>query len=438
MAEENNREIIETWNLADMEKDFLSACLLDTQQSRKMWVNLYTHIDKTYFNEKKLGDVFLFFKLFFDKYKAMPTENRTISVMKENLHFADEDLNMVRSIYQKDVFKTAEIEALEDDVQVFVKNNKIKNAVMKSIVLLKESKYNAIETAIRDAIAWNADVDLGLDISVDTVRERYSRVKEHYSSFVLSPWKRLNEVLGGGFFRKQLSMVASSSSVGKSIFLDNVAAHAWLHQDKDVIMYSMEMSDLVKSLRIDAALTQMEIKDLHHNEDRVFEYYETTIGNRNNKLIIKEYPTSSASPQDLMQNLYQLELYKGIKNVGLICTDYSDIMRPTKDYKGNKYMEDKDINEGLRAMAQTLDLPVVTATQFGRSATNCPLDELTEEKLSDSFWKMRSADVLVALWNTPELREAGEIWMKTLKNRGGRKDYSWQMCVDYQTLRIFE
>ena len=65
----DNKEIIEQWKIADMEKDFLSACLLDTHQTRKMWVDLYTHIDKTYFEDKVLGDVFLVFSKFFDKYK---------------------------------------------------------------------------------------------------------------------------------------------------------------------------------------------------------------------------------------------------------------------------------------------------------------------------------------------------------------------------------
>jgi len=437
MADENELEFIEKWKIADLEKDFLSACLLNTEQTRKMWINLYKHIDKTYFEDKILSDVFAIFVKFFDVYKDMPSENRLIATLKNLRYDKEEDLNVARSIYQKDSFKASEIQAIEDDIKIFVKNNKIKDAVIKSMGMLEQQQYSIIETNIKDAIAWNADVDLGLEIGLHTVRERYQKIKEHYSTFIPSPWTRLNEIMGGGFFRKQLSMVASSSSVGKSIFLDQVAAHAWLTQDTDVVLYSMEMSDLVKSLRIDASLAQIEMKELRHHEDTVFQVYEK-FGNRKNRFIIKEYPTSTATPQDLMQNIYQLELYKGIKNVGLIVTDYSDIMKSIRDYKGNKYMEDKEINEGLRAVAQTLDVPVVSATQFGRSAANCTLDELNEEKLADSFWKMRSADVMIALWNTPELREKGEIWMKMIKNRSGKKDIAWQMQVNYATLSIYE
>ena len=432
----DNKEFIEQWKIADMEKDFLSACLLDTTQSRKMWVDLYKHIDKTYFEDKVLGDVFMVFGKFFDKYKAMPTENRLLAVLK-NLQYDEEKLNIARSIYQKDVFKAGEIQSIEDDIKVFVKNNKIKNAVMKSIKLIHTGDYLEIENNIRDAIAWNNVTDLGLEMNLETVRDRYAKVQEHYGSFIPTPWTKLNEVLGGGFFKKQLTMVAAASSVGKSIFLDQAAGNAWLNQGKNVILFSMEMSDLVKSLRVDACLTGTEIKDIRENQDLVFNFYEKT-GHKANKLIIKEYPTSTATTRDLEQYLYQLELYRGIKEIDLIATDYSDIMKSNKDFKGNKYLEDKDINESLRAMAQSLNLPVITATQFGRSATNCGLDELTEEKLADSFWKMRTSDVVVALWNTPEMREAGEIWMKILKNRGGKKDIAWQMYIDYAKMTILD
>jgi len=432
----DNKEIIEQWKIADMEKDFLSACLLDTHQTRKMWVDLYTHIDKTYFEDKVLGDVFLVFSKFFDKYKSMPSENRVIAVLK-NLDYTEEKLNIARSVYQKDVFKSGEIEALEDDIRVFIKNNKIKNAVFKSIKLIKKGSYLEIENNIRDAIAWDSKVDLGLEMDADSVRERYARINEHFGSYIASPWSKLNEVISGGFYNKQLIMTAAASSVGKSIFLDQCAAHAWLHQDKTVVLFTMEMSDLVKSLRIDSCLTGMELKDIRSRQDDVFSYYEK-IGKKNNKLIIKEYPTSTATTRDLEQYLYQLELYKGVKDVNFIVTDYSDIMAANKDYRGNKYMEDKDINESLRGMAQSLNVPVLTATQFARSATNCSLEELNEEKLSDSFWKMRTADTVIALWNTPEMREAGEIWFKLIKNRAGKKDVSWQMFVDYAKMNILD
>ena len=431
------KELVEKWKIADMEKDFLSAVLLDTNQTRKIWVNLYKHIDKTYFEDKMLGDIFLVFQKFFDKYKSMPSENRTISILKQLNYDKEEQHNIVRSIYQKDTFKSGEIEALEDDVKLFVKNNKIKNAVFKSIRLIRSGNYLEIENNIREAIAWNSEVDLGLEIGVEGVRDRYNMVDEYYSSFIRSPWPQLNDLIGGGFFRKQLSMVAAASSVGKSIFLDQCAADAWLNQGKNVVLFTLEMSDLVKSLRIDSALTETSIKEIRGNQENIFKFYEK-IGPKNNKLVIKEFPTSSASALDFKQYLYQLELYKGLKDINFIVTDYSDIMKSIKDFKGNKYLEDKDINESLRAMAQELDVPVLTATQFGRSATNCTLEELDEEKLSDSFWKMRSADVMIALWNTPELRELGQIFFKAIKNRMGKKNVAWKMHIDYETLRILE
>lgn len=435
----DNIEFVEQWKLADMEKDFLSACLLDSTQTRRMWVNLYQHIDKSYFENKLLGDIFVIYSKFFDKYKAFPSESRMISMLQALNYKKDEDLNCARSIYQKDTFKAGELDALEDDIKLFVKNNKIKNAVFKAIKLIKTGEYPLIETNIREAIAWNSEVDLGMEIGVEGVKARYAKIDDYYSSYIRSPWSRLNEYIGGGFFKKQLALVASSSSVGKSIFLDQVAAHAWLYQNKNVVLFTFEMSDLVKSLRIDSYLTGLEIKDIRANQDDVFRFYETT-GPKKNKLIVKEYPTSGASVADFRTYLYHLELYKGIKveDIDAVITDYSDIMKSEKDYRGNKYLEDKDINEGLRGFAQNYDVAGISATQFGRSAAECTLDELNEAKLADSFWKMRSADVMVALWNTPELREAGEIWFKLIKNRNGAKDKSWQMFVDYATLTIKE
>ena len=75
-------------------------------------------------------------------------------------------------------------------------------------------------------------------------------------------------------------------------------------------------------------------------------------------------------------------------------------------------------------------------SQLNRSSSELPPEELTEERLADSYKKMFIADNLVAWIARAEDRKVGRMYAKSLKARDGLKDVILAHKIDYSRLTI--
>lgn len=427
------QELNSKLQLFDLEPDLLSAFL----QDRAVFIDFFEHLNASYFVDKNASDLFKIFKAYFTTHKEMPSENKSLSLFRK-YDKSEEDIILVKRVYSRSPFRKDEIDDLREEIKKFIKTEKIKKVLIAGATLVSSKNLDDfvdIEKQMREVAAWSPDVDLG--ISLVDVERRYDRAEQEEGRFIQSPWDSVNSVLNGGFRVKQLHAFISNSSVGKSIAIDQCALHTWM-KGGNVVLISLELSEIVKSQRIDAALLQKPISQLLINKKEVVSGYKQ-FQNMKNKLYIKEFPTSSVSVSAIEQYIYQLQIYDGLKNIDLICIDYGDLLMPKGHKKtGNEYMDQGTVFEEMRALAQIYDTVVISATQLNRSAVGSTIDEINESKIGDSMKKMRTLDTLIALHNTPDEREEGILNFKTLKNRSGEKDIILQMQVDYKTLRIFE
>jgi len=84
------------------------------------------------------------------------------------------------------------------------------------------------------------------------------------------------------------------------------------------------------------------------------------------KLIIKEYPTKSASTQTLKNHIEKLK-QRDIKP-DMILVDYGDLLKPVTVTREKRH-DLESIYEELRAIAQENKCPVWTASQTNRSVS---------------------------------------------------------------------
>jgi replicative DNA helicase len=135
------------------------------------------------------------------------------------------------------------------------------------------------------------------------------------------------------------------------------------------------------------------------------------------KLIIKEYPTASASVLHFRALLNDLALKKNFKP-DIIFIDYLNICCSARIKPGanvNTYSYVKSIAEELRGLAVEYDLPIMSATQTTRSGYTNTDPGL--EDTSESFGLPATADFMFALISTEELEQLNQIMVKQLKNR---------------------
>jgi hypothetical protein len=139
--------------------------------------------------------------------------------------------------------------------------------------------------------------------------------------------------------------------------------------------------------------------------------------NTTGKLIIKEYPTASASVIHFRTLLNELNLKRSFIP-DIIFVDYLNICCSSRIKPGsniNSYTYVKSIAEELRGLAVECNVPIVSATQTTRSGFTSSDPGL--EDTSESFGLPATADLMFALISSEELEELGQIMIKQLKNR---------------------
>jgi replicative DNA helicase len=418
----------EKFQFIELEKDSLKAFM----QDRKLWVDLKDHIDPYYYNDKSIIKLFKLFTHFFNKYKDFPTQEQCHALLSKKNLLSKDVKSLLQDIYNEGDLSHKEIQFIKDEMNEFIKISKLERAILASVDLIEQKKYTEVNDIVSNAVHWNPEVKLGTDYS--NAEKRYAALGELMTNIIETPWSRISYFLGGGFYRKELYLFAASSSVGKSIALDQIALHCWDFLGLDVALATFEMSEERKGQRMDACKFGIPVTKVYDKRKEIITSFEKE--GKKNRLFIKEFP-QTASTADIEQWFYQLELYEGIKPHILI-TDYMDIMSPRRNKTGKDYDDQGAVGADLRDFAKEYNIPVVSASQFNRTVLNKPIEEVDEGSIGESWKKVKIADALIAMGMTAEERLNGIINMKGVKNRNGPKDWIANMQIQYEYLRIVD
>ncbi len=143
------------------------------------------------------------------------------------------------------------------------------------------------------------------------------------------------------------------------------------------------------------------------------------------RLMIKEYPTSTATIYTVRSHLERLEV-KGFRP-GLIIIDYADVMRSTRQYDSLRH-ELKLIYEELRQLAGERLVPIWTASQSNREGSNADIVDLTN--MSEAYGKAMTADVVVSISRKSHEKASGHGRIFVAKNRAGRDGLVYPCTID--------
>jgi archaellum biogenesis ATPase FlaH len=338
--------------------------------------------------------------------------------------------------------ETSQIQWLVDRTEKFCQEKAIYNAVLGSISILdgkdKNHDKGQIPKILSDALAVSFDASVGHDYleNSDERFEFYHR-KEKRIPFDLDYFNRITK---GGLPVKTLNIALAGTGVGKSLFMCHVAAGCMV-QGKNVLYITMEMAEEKIAERIDANLLNVTVDDLVNlpkdlYDKKIAKLREKTVG----KLIIKEYPTASASVTHFRTLLNELNLKKSFVP-DIIFVDYLNICCSSRIKAGanvNSYTYVKAIAEELRGLAVEFGVPIVSATQTTRGGFTSSDPGL--EDTSESFGLPATADLMFALISSEELEELGQIMVKQLKNRYNDPTYfkRFTLGIDRAKMRLYD
>ena len=235
------------------------------------------------------------------------------------------------------------------------------------------------------------------------------------------------DILQGGLGRGELGVVTANTGVGKSHFLVALGANA-LKAGKNVLHYTFELTEHAVGLRYDSNLCEIASNEVQDNKDYVMQKYEDSEMGR---LIIKEYPTGSASVVTIKNHIEKLAM-KNFKP-SIIMIDYADVMRSTRSYDSLRH-ELKLIYEELRNLAMEMNIPVWTASQANRDSAKSDIVGL--ENMSEAYGKAMVADVVLSLSRKPMEKSTNEGRLFIAKNRAGRDGLVFPIHIDTSQSRI--
>lgn len=324
-----------------------------------------------------------------------------------------------------------------NNVEIFCKQKAAREAVHKSIDLIRENRLGEVVQAIKHASELGIMRDIGTDYFRDP-KERLEGILDRKKTRSTG-WKHIDEKLYGGFNRGELNIFAGQSGSGKSLFLQNLGLN-WAMMGLNVVYLSLELSEELCSMRIDSMTTGYGQREIMKNIDDVA----TKVGmfrlsckgeNGLGSLQIKQLPTGCTST-DIRTYVKEYEIQTK-KKVDAIIVDYLDLCMPAtaKVNLSDQFIKDKYVSEDLRNVAVELDCLMATASQLNRGS-HLEID-FDHSHIAGGISKINTADNVMAIFTTISMKESGRYQIQFLKTRssagvGNKVDLKF----DSKSLRI--
>jgi replicative DNA helicase len=377
-----------------------------------------------YFKDKAIASIFNIIKDFTEKRNKLPTTTEIKSYL-----VSDEQKNSFKELVKtfSDIDKTLDKEELYDNTEQFLKEKAVYHTMLN--VAEDVSKGKVDTSVVLDKFEKSCNInlvtDLGLELygDVDKLIDDLNCVER----YVPSKWEWLDNCLGGGFLEagKALYVFAGETNIGKSIFLGNIASNM-AEDGKNVLLVTLEMSELLYARRICSNVTKIPMKQLAENAPSI----KQAMNDQGGKIFIKEFPPATITANQLKAFVKKFQ-EQGIK-LDAIVLDYLNLMH--SPVGNNSYERIKHVTEQVRAMSYLFNCPIISATQLNRAGFDTDNPDLAT--ISESIGLAATADAIISIFQNEEDRGIGVIRLGMMKNRYGPRGITQAMRIDYNTLTI--
>ena len=306
----------------------------------------------------------------------------------------------------------------------FCKKQTMKDALIKAIDKMQESKYDDISNIIREALVAGASRDLGHEYAAGFAT-RAIRVE---TKRIPTGWGPLDSVLNGGWERGTIGTFIAPTGAGKSHFLVNAGAAA-VAEGYNVCYITLEMADYKIGLRFDSYYSGVELNHIPDFAEKVEQVARSKVKGR---LFIKEFPTKAATVQTIRSYLQRLQAINEF-TPDLLLVDYADLLRGAKGYADKRFELEGNYEE-LRALAQEFKMVVLTADQTNRSGLE--MEVVTVGQIGESYAKATVCDLIMTVSRTMEDKQANTGRLFVAKSRLGRDGMIFPFIMNPATVKV--
>jgi replicative DNA helicase len=406
----------------NFQSKILTSLLVDVKYTK----TILDILEINYFDSDSNKFIIKSIKDYFKKYKTTPT----MEALKVLVDDVDNDVlktsivDSLRNAWQHR--ESPDLDFVKEKSLEFCKNQVVKNAIMESVELLESQRYDEIKTLIDDAMKAGVETDIGHEY-ITGLEERLTKQSRNT---LPTKWDSINELMDGGLAGGELGVIVAPAGIGKSWTLQALGAEA-VAKGKTVVHYTLELNAQYVGLRYDTIVSGQPTGNLQYYKEEV----QQKISKLKGELIIKYYPTRTASVNTLAAHLQQCEM-RGLKP-DLVIVDYADIMKSTQHFNEKRHQLGH-IYEELRGMAGEFDIPVWTASQANRSALE--EDVIGADKVSEDYSKVMTADFVMSMSRKVEDKIANTGRFHVIKNRFGPDGITFPATINTNTgfIQIYE
>ena len=167
---------------------------------------------------------------YFYEYKTSPT----LEVIKVKINDVEDEV-LKTSIVDKlkdawNVRESSDLDFVQKETIKFCKNQKLKNAIIDSVVLLENQDYDEIKKKVDEAMSAGTERDVGHDYLV-SLDERLSKSAR---DVVESGWSEIDDIMDGGLGGGELGVIVAPAGIGKSWALQCIGANG-LKKGKTIV-----------------------------------------------------------------------------------------------------------------------------------------------------------------------------------------------------------
>jgi replicative DNA helicase len=302
------------------------------------------------------------------------------------------------------------------------------------------------------AIEASSSLDLckdGSESVLELIKSKYSKLNATSSGFPLID----NEILNGGFEPSRLYLIGGGSGSGKSTLLANFIVNsatgsAGIPADftgsvikpdgTNVYVYISLENTIDETLlriyqKIKGYTLNQALNDVRGGVD-----IQASIANELKKtkstIIIKYFAPQSISPLDLMMVLDDVISEYGKGSIKGLYVDYLDLLACDLKYDLTR-LELGHITVSLKTIAVYYNIPVIVATQLGRSIYRVQdARELNLDQMSESIKKVEHSDFVLLM--ARDSVQDNIVHAKAAKNRNGKANVCVDFTTDFATFRF--
>lgn len=221
-------------------------------------------------------------------------------------------------------------------------------------------------------------------------KDKYFKDNETSKNYIGFP--KLDDLLGG-LEGGDVVVIGARPGVGKSALVTQITSY-FAECGKKVGFYNLEMKEkqvyerfVVSQSGIGLTRLRRAKKFLGDEKER-FDKANEILEQRDNIVIT----TGSKSVSEIRSESRHM-------GYDMIIIDYLQLLKPEREYRGNRYAEVGAISKATKALAMELNIPVIELSQLNRVSESRDTREPTMAELREAGDIEQDASVIMLLWN---------------------------------------